>query len=249
MDQVGPRDAERSNLRLLELPGGPTAGSPAVGVPALVQDSAPDAGHARMYDGTLWSCGRELEDPARRTCFLVCLCPGAAFGSNKQRVQDDKRASIFWGVLFSFLVFAPFVALLTTFERKCDSPMEEHTCHLVVDVDKLKYRVGLGSAICFVPLVTVGAWSRVHTRRKFSIEGPGCFFQKTAVFEDVLAWTFCACCALCQETRTLVHNNVKRGVWHGPEAVAVDLPSQPAAGVPVTAPPQIDSIQLSQVAA
>ncbi len=35
------------------------------------------------------------------------------------------------------------------------------------------------------------------------------------MYKDVAAWLFCGPCAQCQETRTLAHNNVEKGVWYG----------------------------------
>ncbi len=36
-----------------------------------------------------------------------------------------------------------------------------------------------------------------------------------SIYKDVAARLFCGACADCQETRTLAHNNVEKGVWYG----------------------------------
>ncbi|MEW5302254.1 MAG: hypothetical protein WDW36_005056 [Sanguina aurantia] len=51
------------------------------------------------------------------------------------------------------------------------------------------------------------ARSRQEMRTRFGI--PGTFVG------DLALWTFCAPCALAQETRTLMHANVSEGMWHG----------------------------------
>lgn len=49
---------------------------------------------------------------------------------------------------------------------------------------------------------------RTALRERFGIEGTRA--------QDCALWTFCAPCSLAQETRTLMHNNVAEGLWHGP---------------------------------
>jgi hypothetical protein len=51
------------------------------------------------------------------------------------------------------------------------------------------------------------AWRRAALRRRFGLPG--------GPFRDAAAWLCCASCALCQETRTLAHNNVTGGFWLG----------------------------------
>ncbi len=75
------------------------------------------------------------------------------------------------------------------------------------------------------------AWRRAALRRRFGISARG------GACADVTAWLCCPACALCQETRTLSHNNVTAGFWLGPKpgaAAAADL----QAGLPgVYSPP------------
>lgn len=80
----------------------------------------------------------------------------------------------------------------------------------------------LGAAIFTMVLSVIGAIYAAHhrsqIRQKFGIAG--CFLG------DCCAWYWCGACALCQETRTLWHNNVVDGVWLGPIHSASDRRAQ-----------------------
>ena len=43
---------------------------------------------------------------------------------------------------------------------------------------------------------------------------------------DACAWLCCSCCAIAQEYRTMLENNVSAGVWHGKAAAHVYEDSQ-----------------------
>lgn len=70
----------------------------------------------------------------------------------------------------------------------------------------------IGAGIAMAILMSFGAVYAAHhrtqIRKKFGIAG--------SRLEDFCAWYWCGTCALCQETRTLWHNNVVDGVWLGP---------------------------------
>lgn len=74
----------------------------------------------------------------------------------------------------------------------------------------------------FAFFVNFAARRRQALRERFGIEGT---FTK-----DLALWAFCMPCALSQETRTLMHENVHEGIWHGPHG------STSVTGVPVMAP-------------
>lgn len=57
----------------------------------------------------------------------------------------------------------------------------------------------------------LGWYNRAMLRHKFGLPGNHC--------TDCVLWWFCQTCALCQETRTLMENNVENGVWYGPDVV------------------------------
>jgi Cys-rich protein (TIGR01571 family) len=66
-------------------------------------------------------------------------------------------------------------------------------------------------------------WRRVQMRRRFGLPGDD--------VRDYTTWMLCPMCALCQEGRTLLHNRVDNGVWHGP----APLPQQGMGAPPVQA--------------
>lgn len=81
-------------------------------------------------------------------------------------------------------------------------------------------------SITFVFFAYAG-WRRIQIRKKFQIPGDDTL--------DYASWIFCAPCALCQETRTLAHNNVDNGAWHGPlqESYPITAAYNPYAQGPV----------------
>lgn len=113
---------------------------------------------------------------------------------NKNRAFGNKRRSVLWALLFAVLLIAPFAAFLSSTKKSCTSPGEEHSCRPVVDLEKFKYRVGFTVAISIGLLVTIGAWNRMETRKKFRIQGSGCCFREGSNCEDIMAWIFCSCC-------------------------------------------------------
>lgn len=70
---------------------------------------------------------------------------------------------------------------------------------------------------CIVYASYFAAMRRKNMREKFGIESTFC--------SDWLLWLMCAPCAVTQETRTLMHNHVEEGLWHGP----LQAPAQSAA--------------------
>jgi len=63
------------------------------------------------------------------------------------------------------------------------------------------------SIALFICIALFFARRRSAIRARFGIEG--------SVKEDQLLYVFCAPCALTQETRTLMHEQVHEGVWYG----------------------------------
>lgn len=55
---------------------------------------------------------------------------------------------------------------------------------------------------------------RARMRRRFNIIGSE-GDNTVSTIDDHLYHLMCGCCSLCQEARTLKHNNVHNGVWHG----------------------------------
>lgn len=95
-------------------------------------------------------------------------------------------------------------------------PMSEHEARECAERVAPMAAVILSVAMAvFVYAAYYGALRRKMIREKFGIEGT---FK-----HDFLLWLCCAPCALTQETRTLMHNNVEEGLWHGP----MQAPAQP----------------------
>lgn len=71
---------------------------------------------------------------------------------------------------------------------------------------------GLVDFTAFLLGVYFLARRRSQLREKFGIAG--------SLFKDFCLYCWCLQCAICQEYRTMLHNNVRGGVWHGPPEAA-----------------------------
>jgi Cys-rich protein (TIGR01571 family) len=96
---------------------------------------------------------------------------------------------------------------------------------------KINYFIRLIAIPAYIILVVIASKRRGHIREKFGIPGSSC--------GDCCTWFWCSSCALAQETRTLMHNNVFGGHWLGPVDAATlrvqeadrFLPPQPVGGM------------------
>lgn len=216
---------------------------PSIGLPAFVPEPGMCVAVPREFDGELCSCGEDLEGASSRTCCVSWFCPCVTFGRNKYRLSGKTWRSVFWAVLFGALISLPILALLSTYRESCEPLEEKESCSGSVDLNRLKYRVGATFGVSFVIIVLMGTWNRLEMRRRLRIQGSGCGFRKAIQCEDLMAWMLCMCCALYQETRTLAHNNVEKGVWNGPGAMVIQAPLQ-ATGIPVQAPHHIQPMEI-----
>lgn len=97
----------------------------------------------------------------------------------------------------------------------------QYICHYNYDctqdtANKIEVHYSIVSACVFAVALGVfflGCTNRGALREKFQLPGDAC--------TDCCMWFFCAPCALCQETRTLMDNNVEDGVWMGPDVMKV----------------------------
>eukprot|EP00884_Botryococcus_braunii_P000873 jgi/Botrbrau1/10787/Bobra.0119s0013.1 len=71
---------------------------------------------------------------------------------------------------------------------------------------------GLVDFAAFLLGVYFLARRRSQLREKFGIAG--------SLFKDFCLYCWCLQCAICQEYRTMLHNNVRGGIWHGPSEAA-----------------------------
>ncbi|GFH20301.1 uncharacterized protein HaLaN_17396 [Haematococcus lacustris] len=78
--------------------------------------------------------------------------------------------------------------------------------------------VSIMMVLGLVVLITYAARRRTMMRERFGIPGSS--------RADCCLWTWCAPCALAQETRTMMHNNVEEGLWLGPHQVVYTAPAQ-----------------------
>ena len=167
--------------------------------------------------------------PSRRTpgscsrtdihsCCLATFLPCVAWAHNQHRAFDvnfvGQLALYFF---FVYVLRAAAVSVLTTCQL-ADSLRDGASCH-IASLFAGSFWVALASSFALY-----AAWRRAALRRRFGIGGVGA----CASAGDVAAWMLCPACALCQETRTLAHNNVRQGFWLGP--------SGGGAGAGVTAP-------------
>ena len=106
---------------------------------------------------------------------------------------------------FVYVLRAAAVSVLTTCQL-ADGLRDGSSCH-IASLFAGSFWVALASSFALY-----AAWRRAALRRRFGIGGVGA----CASAGDVAAWMLCPACALCQETRTLAHNNVRQGFWLGP---------------------------------
>ncbi|KAL0052064.1 hypothetical protein WJX82_007301 [Trebouxia sp. C0006] len=154
-------------------------------------------------------------------CALTQVVPCVAFGLNMNKAL---RLPVVWQTtLFAFLFVVTgylyygaavnvtvYCAPITVQNSTADMP----PLQLGPDTEECHAAQAL-QGISFVPLVLVGligtvyaTYRRTQIRKKFGIAG--------SELGDFCQWCWCPACALCQETRTLWHNNVTEGVWLGP---------------------------------
>lgn len=82
-------------------------------------------------------------------------------------------------------------------------------------------------------MVVMGACNRAAMRKKFDIPHR---VRSCGQWGDFCLWFWCSGPALCQETRTIIHNNVEDGIWKGPDVMVlepVDGTAASAEGAPV----------------
>lgn len=176
-------------------------------------------------------CFGECDGLGWGSCLLGYFCPFVAFGLNKQRAF--RQSAILWALLFFILYVLNFTycpvemegsdsdEIDTTISRTRYTELRVHEettrqrqdfiCYGILSL-LFSNKVAIGvSAAVGVLIIVLGTMNRTALRNKFGLEGN--------IVTDCLLWAFCTPCVLCQETRTLWHNSVEDGVWHGPPQV------------------------------
>ncbi|CAD7703976.1 unnamed protein product [Ostreobium quekettii] len=176
----------------------------------------------------------------------------------RHRVFGDTCKAVVWAAFIAWLVALPlcvrYVQLRDARSKGC-----QHIAHHNEGVhhDGIFYAFLAASAMA---VAAAGAWGRLRMRSDFGICQNGrdvmdqnrchamtkwmaavvcCDAARQPVVEAACLWLFCSRCALCQETRTVLWNNVRRGEWRGPEEMALvtGLPAVSLArGVPMFQP-------------
>jgi len=115
-------------------------------------------------------------------------------------------------------------------EHEREEGEDHHPRHPPHLTEECAARVGPGMTIVFalglalvISFLLFLARRRTALRAKFNIQGTAC--------EDKALYLLCTPCALAQETRTLMHENVHQGVWYGAHPM-IPAP-QPVIGVPM----------------
>jgi Cys-rich protein (TIGR01571 family) len=215
----------------------------------------PPAAHAavarRWRGGLLACCGATLvclalfalaadactpgrcSDTDCQACCLSTLLPCYAWAHNQQRAFDTPLVPQL--LLYFLLVYTSRAAALSTWSACQLVPQASHSvgCHLASALTGALWWA-LASAFALY-----AAWRRASLRRRFAIAA------RCGTFGDVAAWLCCPACALCQETRTLRHNQVTAGLWLGPKPMgaAAEDTMQPG-GPGVYAPPESPEMML-----
>lgn len=140
------------------------------------------------------------------SCCMATFLPCVAWAHNQQRAFDVNFVSQL--IIYFFFVYVlrtAAISVLTTCQL-ADDLRDGASCH-IANVFAGSVWAGVASSFALY-----AAWRRAALRRRFGIGGAGV----CASVGDVAAWICCPACALCQETRTLAHNNVRQGFWLGP---------------------------------
>lgn len=150
--------------------------------------------------------------------WLACLLPCVAWAHNQQRAFA--LAFLPQLLLYLLLVYTLRSAALAVVASCELAPAASGArCHVASTLVASSYWA-VGSAFALF-----AAWRRAALRRRFGLPGSAC--------GDAGAWLCCPACALCQETRTLAHNNVQGGFWLGPVQPPVSYVSYDEATSPV----------------
>ncbi|XP_024401717.1 uncharacterized protein [Physcomitrium patens] len=147
-----------------------------------------EGGLQRLWEGGLF----DVREYADVTLHTAC-CPWHTFGTNMERSGFGTswvQGGFFLLLLIGALCF--YVTFLCT-----GSPWYIY-----------------GTVSLFLVIAMYAGHYRARIRRRFNIIGSE-GDDTVSTIDDHLNHLMCGCCSLCQEARTLKHNNVHNGVWHG----------------------------------
>lgn len=176
-------------------------------------------GSPKKWRGSLCNCFAGCDLTAWGTCALSQAVPCVLFGLNMKKAL---RLSALWQALIYIFLFGvssyTFAGSSAAAAAHCTPGQNTSLggppsltgpdtpgCH------QAQLASGIGaSGMTLLGLLGViyATYRRKQIREKFGIPG--------STLGDFCRWFWCPACALCQETRTLWHNNVTDGVWLGP---------------------------------
>lgn len=147
-----------------------------------------EGGLQRLWEGGLFDVSEHTDVTLHTAC-----CPWHTFGTNMERSGFGTS----WAQGGIFFVLAIGAVCFYIIFACTGSPW---------------YIYGTVSLILLIA-VYAGHY-RARIRRRFNIIGSE-GDDVVSTIDDHLYHLMCGCCSLCQEARTLKHNNVHNGVWHG----------------------------------
>ncbi|CAD7695168.1 unnamed protein product, partial [Ostreobium quekettii] len=148
----------------------------------------------------------------------------------KHRAFGDKCRAVNWAIYYTvMLVFYVYMYSLIV-QVQADKEINSAT-YGGEDGSFLQSRLSMYKMLLWaavIAMIAPGVCNRMAMRKKFDIPHK---VPEAAGWGDSCLWFWCNSCALCQETRTIIHNNVEDGLWKGPDVVAVE----PVGGAAFTA--------------
>lgn len=180
-------------------------------------------GAEREWLGSWYNC---FGDCGRASWLACCVTTWVPFVSSGFSVRRGLRDNIFLHMAFFLVCFMGVHYAggrvqnthMGNYEVQCAQQilLEENQNRLWMQAELpavcnplIPWVIGryIADLAAFIVGVAYLARRRTLLRRKFGIAGSS--------FRDFCLYFWCPKCAICQEYRTMVHNNVHDGVWHG----------------------------------
>lgn len=225
----------------------------------------PAAPHRRWASPWYQCCG-ECDGVGWGVCCLTYWFFPCVFGYLKHRAFGDARRALAWGALFTLLASVPYFVMYgevvignnalkaaegddnfgmddPRFGPNNPNPVaaERYNSYIAHSLNIL-YLYSFMSLAAGIAVWVAGAWNRMLMRKKFGIATTDCCGEASPDMEHVCLWFWCNQCALCQEVRTVIKNNVEEGVWQGPDAMVASTPA-PWLSASHAAPPTVQHFE------
>lgn len=202
-------------------------GVPATGIPATDAPKIP----ARLWRGSWYHVFGDFSPPDVASCMLAFKAPCVAWGWNQTRALQLHfvRELVRFTLLTTGLAFGIDFGCCAIMMALCPEGVPRpphHPGHDDMDmgdddmdgppvlpkecIPRIAPAYIVFSAVIIAAAISLAmffARRRTAIRERFGIEG--------SAKEDIALSLCCAPCALAQETRTLMHEQVHEGVWYG----------------------------------